>query len=32
MTFNDFLFFLIPPVVLVIGGAVVTYWPRRHRH
>ena len=31
MTFNEFLLWLIPPVVFVAGGAFVTFWPRRRR-
>ena len=30
MSYNEFLLWLIPPIVFVIGGAAVTYWSRRH--
>ncbi len=30
MSVNEFLLFLIPPAVLLVGGAVVTFWSRRH--
>ncbi len=29
MTFDEFLLWLIPPVLLITGGALVTFWPRR---
>lgn len=32
MTFYDFLLWLIPPFILLVGGALVTFWPRRRQH
>ena len=32
MTVNDFLLWLIPPVVLLVGGAVAAYLSHRQHH
>lgn len=32
MTVNDFLLWLIPPVVFLVGGAVAAYLSHRQRH